>query len=313
MDRKPRSRLIAVAMAALVWLAGPPPGFACGGDENVATTSTRATLGAFLSILPQAYFAQRIAGARVRVEVLVKPGQDPHTFEPTPQQMARLAEAEVFFRIGVEFENTLMPRIQSTMTELVVVDCRQGIRLRQMNTQGHEEGKQGGEEHAGEHEGSDPHIWLSVRNSIQIAATMHEALVGLDPEGKEIYDRGYDDLVEELEALDRRITEILAPVKGRPFFVFHPSFGYFADDYGLEQIAVETGGAEPSARQLTHLIEQARSAGVRVIFVQPQFSQKTAETIAAEIGGAVVPIDPLAWDYIDNLERMARAVEEGLR
>jgi len=305
-DRIPRSRLIAVAMAALVWLAGPPPGFARGGDENVATTSTRATLGAFVSILPQAYFAERIAGARVRVEVLVKPGQDPHTFEPTPQQMARLAEAEAFFRIGVGFENTLMPRIQSTMTELVVVDCREGIRLRQMNTQGDTE-------HAGNHEGNDPHIWLSVRNSIQIAATMHEALVRLDPEGKEIYDRGYRDLVEELQALDRRITEILAPVKGRPFFVFHPSFGYFADDYGLEQIAVETGGAEPSARQLTHLIEQARSAGVRVIFVQPQFSQKTAQTIAAEIGGAVVPIDPLAWDYIDNLERMARAVEEGLR
>jgi len=305
-DRKPRSLLIAVVMAALVWLAGPPPGFAGGGDENGATTSTRATLGVFVSILPQAYFVERIAGARVRVEVLVKPGQDPHTFEPTPQQMARLAEAGAFFRIGVEFENTLMLRIQSTMVDLVVVDCREGIRLRQMN-------RQGLEEHTGEHEGSDPHIWLSVRNSIRIAATMHEALVRLDPEGKEIYDRGYRDLVEELEALDRRITEILAPVEGRPFFVFHPSFGYFADDYGLEQIAVETGGAEPSARQLTRLIEQARIAGVRVIFVQPQFSQKSAETIAAEIGGAVVPIDPLARDYIDNLERMARAVEEGLR
>ena len=110
-----------------------------------------------------------------------------------------------------------------------------------------------------------------------------------------------------------RIAEILAAVKGRPFFVFHPSFGYFADDYGLEQIAVETGGAEPSARQLTALIEQARSSDVRVIFVQPQFSRKSAETIAAEIGGAVVPIDPLARDYVENLEKMARAVEEGLR
>ena len=102
-------------------------------------------------------------------------------------------------------------------------------------------------------------------------------------------------------------------MKGKPFFVFHPSFGYFADDYGLEQIAVETGGSEPSARQLARLIDQARSSDVRVIFVQPQFSRKSAETVAAEIGGAVIPIDPLARDYIENLEQMARAVEEGLR
>jgi len=304
-------------MAALVWLAGPPPGFARGGDENVATTSTRATLGAFVSILPQAYFAERIAGARVRVEVLVKPGQDPHTFEPTPQQMARLAEAEAFFRIGAEFENTLIPRIESTMKGLVVVDCREGIRLRQMDDHGplEEEEPREAEGHAAgdELEGTDPHIWLSVRNAVKIAGTMHEALVHLDPEGKQTYDRGYRDLVEDLEALDRRIARILAPVEGKPFFVFHPSFGYFADDYGLEQIAVETGGAEPSARQLARLIEQTRERGVRVLFVQPQFSRKSAETIAAEIDGAVVPIDPLAWDYIENLEQMARAVEEGLR
>ena len=102
-------------------------------------------------------------------------------------------------------------------------------------------------------------------------------------------------------------------MEGRSFFVFHPSFGYFADDYGLEQVAVETGGSEPSARQLARLIREARDAEVRVIFVQPQFSRKSAETIASEIGGAVVPIDPLARDYIENLERMARAVEEGLR
>ncbi len=312
MNRKSINCLIAVMISSLVWLVGPTPGFAGGGDENGAMTSGQSRIGVFVSILPQAYFAERIAGERVRVEVMVKPGQDPHTFEPTPQQMARLAEAEAFFRIGVEFENTLMPRIESTMKELVVVDCREGIRLRRIESEEHDTGELAGEQ-KGEHEGSDPHVWLSVRNAIRIAATMHQALVRLDPEGREFYDTGYGELVEELKALDRRISGILAPVKGRAFFVFHPSFGYFADDYGLEQIAVETGGAEPSARQLTRLIEQARRSGVRVIFVQPQFSQKSAETIAAEIGGAVVPIDPLARDYIDNLEKMALAVEGGLR
>jgi zinc transport system substrate-binding protein len=287
-----------------MWLSASIPGFAGGDGEKGTTDPARDTPTVFVSILPQTYFIERIAGRRVRVEVLVKPGQDPHTFEPTPQQMARLAEADAFFRIGVEFENILMPRIESTMKGLEVVDCREGIRQRRLDAHGHDEEEQGG---------TDPHVWLSVGNAIRISATIHEALIRLDPEGREIYDAGYDRLIDELEALDRRIADILAPVKGKPLFVFHPSFGYFADDYGLEQIAVETGGAEPSARQLARLIEEAKTSNVRVIFVQPQFSQKSAGTIAAEIGGAVVPIDPLAGDYIENLEQMARAVEEGLR
>jgi len=326
--RRGKTAFIISAAALLVGLAAPSPGFS-GTQKQTDTPAARSSppgaseagggLSVFVSILPQAYFVERIGAERLSVEVMVKPGQDPHTFEPTPQQMARLAEAEAFFRIGAEFENTLIPRIESTMKGLVVVDCREGIRLRQMDDHGHGEGEQEGEAregegHAGDElEGTDPHIWLSVRNAVKIAGTMHEALVHLDPEGKQTYDRGYRDLVEDLEALDRRIARILAPVEGKPFFVFHPSFGYFADDYGLEQIAVETGGAEPSARQLARLIEQTRERGVRVLFVQPQFSRKSAETIAAEIDGAVVPIDPLAWDYIENLEQMARAVEEGLR
>ena len=295
-------------MAGLLWLCGATLGFAKGGGENGATTNAQETLSVFVSILPQAYFAERIGGERVRVEVLVKPGQDPHTFELTPQQIARLAKADAFLRIGVEFENTLMPRIESTMKDLLVVDCREGIRLRRMGSHAHDE-----DEREGGQEGSDPHIWLSVRNAIRMAATIHQSFLRLDPAGKELYDRGYGQLIEELQSLDRRISGILAAVKGKPFFVFHPSFGYFADDYGLEQIAVETGGSEPSARQLARLIDQARSSSVRVIFVQPQFSRKSAETVAAEIGGAVIPIDPLARDYIRNLEQMAQAVEEGLR
>jgi zinc transport system substrate-binding protein len=313
--RRPKTGIVILAAALLAGLVASSTGFS-GGQRQTGVSAPNTSppageaLSVFVSILPQAYFAERIGGERVRVEVLVKPGQDPHTFEPTPRQMALLAEAEAFFRIGVEFENTLMPRIESTMKELVLVDCREGIHLRQMESRGHEEDA---EEQEGEQEGSDPHIWLSVRNAIRIAATMHEAFLRLDPEGKQIYDRGYNQLIEELQTLDLRIAGILAAVAGKPFFVFHPSFGYFADDYGLEQIAVETGGAEPSARQLARLIEQARSLDVRVIFVQSQFSRKSAETVAAEIGGAVIPIDPLARDYVENLEEMARAVEEGLR
>jgi zinc transport system substrate-binding protein len=299
-----KTGLMVLVAALLVGLASPIPSFAGGRQET-----GQKTLSVFVSILPQVYFVERIGAGRVQAEVMVSPGQSPHSFEPAPQQMARLSRAKAFFRIGVEFENSLIPRIESTMKGLEVVDCREGIRLRQMEAHEHEEG----EEHHHEHEGADPHVWLSVRNAIQISSTIHQALVRLDPQGKAVYDRGYQELVKDLQALDHRLAGILAPVKGKPFFVFHSAFGYFADDYGLEQIAVETGGSEPSARELARLIEEAKAKGVRVIFVQPQFSRKSAEAIAAEIGGAVVPIDPLARDYIENLERMARAVQEGLQ
>jgi len=316
--RRPMSRggLLAAAVL-LLWLGGPMPGLAKGaggGSGDGRAAASEAALSVFVSILPQAYFVERIGGERVQAETMVEPGQEPHTFEPTPKQLARLAEADVYFRIGVEFENSLMPRIQSTMKELRVVDCREGVRLRETEEHDRKEQHREGTEHDDdEHEGADPHIWLSVRNAVQIAGTMREALLELDPGGTDAYESGYRALVEDLEALDRRIASILEPVKGEPFLVFHPAFGYFADDYGLEQIAVQTGGTEPSARELARLIEKAGEEGVRVIFVQPQFSRRSAETVASEIGGAVVPIDPLARDYIENLERMARTVEEGLR
>ena len=306
--RKTKAGLFLLAAAVLVWLASPIPSMAGGRKET-----GEKTLSVFVSILPQAYFVERIGGESVTVEALVTPGQSPHTFEPTPQQMARLAEADLYFRIGVGFENSLMPRIESTIRGLPVADSREGLRLREIEGHHHDEEDEHEEEGEDDHEGDDPHVWLSVRNAIHMAGTMRDALVRLDPEGKAAYEAGHRSLVADLEALDRRITAILAPVRGRPLFVFHPAFGYFADDYGLEQIAVETGGAEPSARQLARLIEEAREHGVRVLFVQPQFSQKTAEVVAREINGAVVPIDPLARDYIANLERMALAVEEGLR
>ena len=309
-----------LAAALLLLFAGAAAGFAGGQEQRYG-----AGLTVFVSIPPQAYLVERIGGGRVRVEVMVKPGQDPHTFEPTPQQLARLAQAKAFFRIGVEFENSLVPRIESTMKSLHIVDCREGIHLRRMEEhipgEGESPHQAGGlrEETPSEadanhdHEGTDPHIWMSVRNAVRIAATMRDTLLSLDPAGEAVYERGYRSLVDDLEALDRRLAEILAPVKGKPLYVFHPAFGYFAEDYGLPQIAVETGGAEPSGRQLTELIDMARQQGVKVIFVQPQFSKASAETIAAEIGAAVVPIDSLARDYIGNLESIARAVEEALR
>jgi zinc transport system substrate-binding protein len=253
----------------------------------------------FVSILPQVTFVKEVGGDRVIVEALVRPGQDPHTFEPTGQQMARLARAAVFFRIGVPFENALIPRIQGSTRNLLIVDTQAGIPLRPLNEEAeHGEG------------GPDPHTWMSPLLVKRQAQTIRDALAELDPAGKQSYQANYERFAAELEALHQEIAAALAPFRGKDLFVYHAAYGYFADEFGLRQVAVEIGGAQPSARQLAGLIDRARQEGVKVIFVQPQFSPKGAETLAESIGGAVVPLDPLAEDYLGNMREMTRRIRQ---
>ncbi|MEW6521601.1 MAG: zinc ABC transporter substrate-binding protein [Thermodesulfobacteriota bacterium] len=272
-----------------------------------AQAASREKIPVFVSILPQAFFVEKIGGERIAVEVLVQPGQSPHTYAPSPRQMARLAGARVYFRIGVAFENGFIPKIESSLPDLLIVDTRQGIELEKMPAH---EGK--GEEHHHEDEELDTHIWLDPLLVKKQAKIITDTLVQLDPDGQALYEKNFTAFCAELDALHARLSEALAPLRGRSFFVFHPAFGYFARTYGLKQIAVETGGSSPSARHLAALIESARKNGVRVLFVQPQFSQKSAETVARAIDGAVVPLDPLARDYFTNMTAIAQALEKAL-
>jgi zinc transport system substrate-binding protein len=162
-------------------------------------------------------------------------------------------------------------------------------------------------------EGTDPHIWLSPRLVKIQARTITDALIEVDPTGQATYENNLAAFIQKLDVLDAHLIEALAPVKGKTLMVFHPAWGYFADAYGLEQEPIEVEGKEPSGQQLARMIELAKDEGVRIIFVQPQFSKRSAMRIAEAIGGAVVPINPLARDYLNNLERVATAVREALQ
>lgn len=263
----------------------------------------------YVSVPPQAYFVERIGGKRVDVSVLLPPGANPHTFSPSPQEMAKLARADIYFRIGVPFENVLIPRIESAMPHLYVVDTRAGIKLRRLDDHGHHDhdGPHGGG-HQHIHGELDPHIWMSPPLVKEQARTIRDALTRIDPSGKEAYEAGFEAFSRDLDRLHERLTRLLAPLAGREFFVYHPAFGYFAETYGLKQVPVELEGKEPSPRHLADLIRRAREQGVRVIFVQPQFSEKAARAVAEAIGGAVVPLDPLARDYLSNMEATSDAL-----
>jgi zinc transport system substrate-binding protein len=270
----------------------------------------------FVSIPPQASFAERIVADRADVRVLVPQGQTPHAYDPTPRQVTELGRARLFFRARLPFEGTLLDKIAGAHEGLEIVDITEGIPLRNAGPDGctgcggdhgehagHEAGKEGGEE-------KDPHTWLNPRYALIQARNMTDALCRVDPDGAADYQRNFGSLEADLKALDGRVAEVLAPLRGSTFYVYHPAFGYFAEAYGLTQKAVEIEGKSPGPRHLKELVEKALEEGVSVIFVQPQFSTKAAEAVAEEIGGAVVPIDPLARDYIPNLEAMARTIRQ---
>ncbi len=281
------------------------------GASQLVAAAAGPAVSAFVSVAPQAAFVERVGGPHVAVEVLVAPGQSPHAFEPTPKQMASLAGSDVYFAIGLPFEARLLPRITALDGGLLVVDTAADVERRSID------GAAPPREHDGAHDEArdgldDPHVWLDPGNVALIARSIAHALAEIDPPRARDYEANLEDFLRELADLDAELTKALAPLEGRPLYVFHPAFGYFADAYGLEQVAVETGGREPSARELAELIERASADGARVVFVQPQFSTRSAEAIADEIGGVVVPLDPLAADYVENLRAMAASVRRAL-
>lgn len=288
-----------------------------------SAASAKEVLKVHVSILPQKYFVERIAGDLATVDVLVKPGKSPATYSPTPAQIKSLSQADLYFRIGVPFENGFIHKIESIAQNIRLVDCRKGIRLRQMQAQAHDHEKEDHEKDQGhmaehheeghhDHTGKDPHIWMSPKLVKIQAHTILEALVALDPSSREIYTNNYTGFIQDLGHLDTRLTQTLAPYKGEALFVFHSAFGYFADAYDMHQIAVETMGKSPKGKDLAAIIKLAKKEKARVIFVQPQFDTNTAEKIALAIKGHVVSMNPLAYDYLANMEAMAKTVAQNI-
>lgn len=274
----------------------------------------RAELNVAVSILPQQQFVEEIAGIHAKVTVMVPPGADPHHYEPKPSQMAQLSTAQLYFAIGVPFEKAWLPRFHDAAKNLTIVDVSAGIH--KLPIEGHHHHVEGHHTaHEGHHETLDPHVWLSPKNVRIIAQNILEALSKADPVNAERYHKNFTLFCKKIDALDAEFTELFAeiPGKNRAFMVFHPSWGYFANAYGLTQIPVEQQGREPSPKDLARLIRLAKEHGIKVVFVQPQFAQRSAAAIASGIDGKVVPADPLARDWFANMQTVGRAFHKALR
>ncbi|MDI6730907.1 MAG: zinc ABC transporter substrate-binding protein [Candidatus Altarchaeum sp.] len=263
-----------------------------------------------VTILPQAEFVEKVGGDKVKVMVMIPPGASPHTYEPTPNQMIDLSNAKMYAKIGtdMEFELELMNKIANLNKNLLIIDCSNGIELKEMSKE--KKKADAADDNKTYKEGTvvkDPHIWLSARNAKIMVENIYEGLVEVDPANKEYYKKNKDSYIAKLDEVDRKISEKLSNLNNRKILVYHPAWGYFCRDYNLIQIAIEEEGKEPTLPGIENLIKQAKKNNVTIIFASPQFSTKSAEVVAKEINGKVVLVNPLSKNYTENLYMAADA------
>jgi len=269
-----------------------------------------------VSIEPQKYFVEKIAGDKINVNVMVKPGFSPATYEPKTSQMKKLSDSIVYFGIDVPFEDTWLIKFKNANKKMLIVDTTDGIKKLKMEKHSHHENEE--ISHTDEHEdekkhedeGLDPHVWndpLAVK--IQ-AKNIYKTLLKIDSKNKDFYKKNYENFIKELDSLHQKIENILNPYKDKPFMVFHPSWGYFAKRYSLEQVAIESEGKEPKPKELVELIKEAKEHKIKIVFIAPQFSQKSAKIIANSIKGVVHTIDPLSNNWENNLINTAEKIAD---
>ena len=351
-------------------------------------------LSVIVTIPPQIEWVERVGGDNVKVTVMVPPGADPHTHEPTVSQMRAVAQADIYFKLGsgIEFEERWMETLLEQNSDMVVVDGGVGIDFLDYDQEcdhkhhecdhglehliediehiihewedgdmtaeeametiedlihdfqhhshlvndidhivhewedgdmtaeealdaiedlihdfehGHHDAHDHDHHHDHDHEGDDPHTWLSPVNVKIMVNNLLDALVEIDTGNEQYYRNNAQGYLNELDTLHQDIKVALNPYLGRKFLIYHPSMGYFAHEYGLIQVGVEREGREPGVSGLMAVIEQAKEDNIKVVFVSPQFDESNAQTIADEIGGEVIHINPLAEAYLDNLEEIS--------
>ncbi len=326
MENRMKHNLIAVTVCFFIlFLSG-----------SIALATDKPTV--FVSILPQKYFVQQISMDHINVEVMVQPGASPATYEPKSSQMRQLSSSSAYFAIGVPFEHAWLEKIAGVNPEMKIVHTDEGITKLTMAEHHHnqdhhadqhhtnfDEAKEKAHEehsevhhkeenvHRDQHRGSDPHIWLSPSLVKKQVAIIADALAKIIPEKTSLFQENLKSFTRQIDALNTDLRSTLKGKEGMRFMVFHPSWGYFADDYGLEQVAIEGEGKEPKPAQLRKLIEHARENDIKVVFVQPQFSTKSATVVAREIGGEVIPADPLAENWLSNMRDVADKFKQALQ
>lgn len=261
------------------------------------------TIDVVTTVLPLKEFVEKVGGKYVKVTNLIPPGANPHTYEPSPKQLRIVSKAQLIVKVGAgfQFEHVWLPKLLGINRQVQVCNSSIGIEKIMMDENHH---------HENDHERSetDPHVWLSLQNAVKMINQILISLKGLDPENAETYEVNADRFTSQIKGLQSELETLKENSTVTSFLVFHPAWGYFANEFNLEQHAIEMDGKEPSPRQLIRVIKEARKENIKTIFIEPQYNKKAAKTIAREIGAKVVEINPLAANYIKNMKRVAIAI-----
>lgn len=277
---------------SLMLLAG------CSGQISSANTSAPGKPIVAVSILPEATFAKAVCGNLAEIVTVVPPGSSPETYEPTPKEMAEFSTAQIYFAIGVPVEtDSVLQKVPNTMKV---------VKLQDQVSKAYPDRKfESGER--------DPHIWLSPKRAKVMVQAIADEMGALDSTHKSQYEANAQNYEKSLDSLDAGLKSTLSGVQNKTFIVYHPAYGYFADEYGLKMVALEQEGKESTARHMQELVDLAKKDGAKAIFYQAQTDSKQADAFAEEIGGKTVELDPLAADYANNLKKMASTIADAVK
>ncbi|MBN2127616.1 MAG: zinc ABC transporter substrate-binding protein [Candidatus Diapherotrites archaeon] len=291
-------------------------------------------INVIVSVLPQKEALEFIGKDKVNATVLIPPGASPATYNPSPQDLIAVENADIYFKIGLlSFEKNNEEKFLELNPDLKIINLSDLTELREIDSihllehelneetpehsesEVHSENDESSENELHEehnHSGMDPHLWLSPLNMIKYSNQVNSNLSELKPEFTEFFNENKEQYVSELNSLHSDLTQLFSSTKQKKFLVFHPSWGYFADEFGLQQIAIEQEGKEPTASELKKLIDFALIENIKIVFVQEQFSEETAKTVAEQINGTVISINPLSENYLENMHLIGEKIASEL-
>ena len=273
-----------------------------------------------VTIEPQRYFAEKIAGEHFEVYAVVPAGQSPETYDPAPHEMIRIAQSKAYLQIGrIGFELAWMDVIRQNNPHLKFFDVSEGVHwiedddIHDETEHIHHEAEETAHSHHHHHDGVDPHIWNAIGSAKIIAQNTLQAFQELDPTNKTVYQENYLQLISEIDETAQQLHEMLDTLTCRAFVIYHPALTYFANEFALQQLSIETDGKEPSVASLKELIDVAKETQVRVVFIQQEFDRKHAEQIATEIGARTVVINPLDCQWNEQMIHIAKELIKAAR
>jgi len=263
-------------------------------SSNTIKTYDKLTVA--VSIVPQETFVKEIAGDIVDVITVIPPGKSPANYAPAPQGLEKLSHSSIYFTIGVPAEqSSIIPRLKEINDDIRIIDMSDAVR-KQYPEREFSPGQR------------DPHIWLSPKRAIIMVESIAQELSSIDNKNSDVYQKNALSYIDKLKKLDIEIENSFDKLKNRAFITYHPSLGYFADDYGLTMISIQSEGKDATPNDLQRVIDAAKKYDIKTVFYQAEIDSRHSQVIASELGGKAVEIAPLAPDYIDNLKKIAALI-----